>query len=688
MRCHFCEYTETQTGERLVDIVVNGATPVYNYDVVAEAGGDFLPAVLDIPNGQTDGSGNLDITFWPANRQGGGGDGFLVICGFEVLNSNDTDAFALNCAGPAIGNFQAEACELTNLEFPFTRPGPMVADKRGNLWIIQEANNFPIGTTMTTQYPGAVLCYNTNGTYTGIEITGVANPAALAYDSVNDRLLIADNTNEDIAIYTDLTTTPTVQSTFGVQGGLYSGANPGLLDDPASGGYARLYGITGIGIDSSGNIYVASGMQGTDLREFTPSGSLVWMLDGLPFCNTPAIDPGSETDAYAPYWHATLNYANTAPGSEWSYTGYNWNPSLYGAQPNQSNSQAIVRRIGGTVFLYTSGQGAVDYVNIFRYNGQICVPCGSITNNGATIWIDQNGDGVQQSGEVVNGSSPGYLSRATVNQNGDIWLCCLGSTPILRHFICQGLNSCGAPIYTYNSGGYVDIPYPSPGQTYSTWGQNASAHYDAADDIMYLLGPANTRNPNDGTTPGDPMLSYLARYDAWSTGNRTARWLIDLPDPSISSVNFPNEVGLPYGCTFEWMGLDVAGSNIYLAGTLGTGSRLQRGHRGDDRHSQVPVRKSRGSAPGKMPRWAVRRSNAPMAKPSSSPRIAAITPSAICTASRQGRPVPRRPFRRGPGRIRPARPSPSAPRPRARASATPPTAVHRRKPPAHSTAVR
>ena len=36
--------------------------------------------------------------------------------------------------------------------------------------------------------------------------------------------------------------------------------------------------------------------------------------------------------------------------------------------------------------------------------------------------------------------------------------------------------------------------------------------------------------------------------------------------------------------------------------------------------------------------------------------------------------------RRGPGPILPARPSPSAPRPRARASATPPTAVHRRKP--------
>ena len=262
----------------------------------------------------------------------------MVVCGFEIVNPNGTDAFALNCGGPAVSNFVGEANEQTNLDFPFTRPGPMVADKRGNLWIIQEANNFPIGTTMSTQYPGAVLCYHTNGSYTGIEITGVANPAALAYDSVNDRLLIGDNTNEDIAIYTNLTTTPTLQSTFGVPGGLFSGSNPGLLDDPASGGSLRFYGITGIGIDSSGNIYVSSGMQGTDLREYTSSGSLVWMLTSLPFCNCPDFDPTTDgQQIYSPFWSASMNYANSAPGSEWNYTAYDWNPSLaWGAPPRQA----------------------------------------------------------------------------------------------------------------------------------------------------------------------------------------------------------------------------------------------------------------------------------------------------------------------------------------------------------------
>jgi len=562
VRCHFAEYTETQTGQRLVDVDINGATPVRNYDVVAAAGGTFKAAVLDIPNATTDASGNLTITFNPANRHGGGGDGVLIICGFEVLTTGGSQVFALNCAGGPVSTFQAEANELASLSFPFTRPGPMVADSRGDLWIIQEANDFPIGTTVTTKYPGVIKCYHTNGTYAGKQITDVVNPVALAYDAVNDRLLIADNSvNQDIAIYNNLATTPAFQSSFGVLGGLYAGASPGRINDPASGGYARFYGLTGVGIDSTGNIYVSSSLQGTDVRKFTPSGTLVWMVNGLPFCTVPAIDPANETEAYATYWHATLNYANTAPGSEWSYTGYTWNAALYGPPQNQSGSQAIVRRVNGAKILYTGAQGSSPETFIYRFNGEIAVPCGLITANAGTVWIDLNGDGLQTSDEVVTGTSPGSQQRFTVDEHGDIWAVCIGSTtPLLRHFRCKGLNGIGAPIYTLTTGDYEDIAYPSPGQTYGMWGQRAAVHYDAVHDIMYLVGPANTR-----TQDADPCLSYLARYDAWSTGNRTARWLITLPDPSTGSANFPNETWLPYGCVFTWNGFDVADANIFLA---------------------------------------------------------------------------------------------------------------------------
>jgi len=562
VRCHFAEYTETQTGKRLIDVYAGGQS-VIGYDVVAAAGGTFKAAVLDLPNAMTDATGKMNITF---SRSSQGGDGHLVICGIEIY-SGSTQVFALNCGGVATGSYQAEAYELPSRAFAFTRPGPMVVDTRGDLWIIQEANDFPIGTTMTTKYTGAILCYHPNGTYAGKQITDVTNPAAIAYDSVNDRLLIADNSsNLNIRIYTNLSTAPTFASTFGVQGGLYAGSHPGQINDPANGGYARFYGITGVGVDSQGNIYVANCVQGSDLRKFTAAGALVWMVNGLFFCNCPDVDPDSDgTQAYSTYFHGSLDYNQTAPGAEWSYTGFNWNNSLYGAAPRSGGAQSIMRRVGASRALihYTSGQGGVGYVGIFRYNGEIIVPCGQIRNDGAQVWIDTNGNGLEDAGEAVNTAtgSPGGLAFFNVDLNGDVWLSCLNGTyPVLRHFFFKGLTAQGAPIYGTNVGDYEDIRYPDPGLgVTSTWGQLAKVNYDSDRDIMYLVGPAQNRASDQ-----DDVISYMARYDNWSLGNRTPRWQITLPNPS-NDVNFQYETWRPWGCVYEWMGFDVAADKIFIA---------------------------------------------------------------------------------------------------------------------------
>jgi hypothetical protein len=60
----------------------------------------------------------------------------------------------------------------------------------------------------------------------------------------------------------------------------------------------------------------------------------------------------------------------------------------------------------------------------------------------------------------------------------------------------------------------------------------------------------------------------MARYDHWSTGNRTARWLVTLPGPDTDS-NFMYEVGRPYGLAFPLMGMDVAGDKIFIASLWG-----------------------------------------------------------------------------------------------------------------------
>ena len=563
VRCHFAEYTETGPHRRLIDVAVSGAPTVKGFDVVAAAGGPFKAAVLEVPGAHPDVQGNLRISFVRTQ----GGDGQIVICGFEILKPDGTQAFALDCAGPAAGGFQPETYDLPARSFAFQRPGPMVADARGDLWIIREANDFPVGTIMTTKYPGAILCYHPDGTFTNKQITDVANPVALAYDAVQDRLLVADNgPNQNIRCYSNLKTAPALSGTFGQPGGIFGQAQSAPHPDEPNGGYDRLFGLTGVGVDAQENIYVSCGLQGTDLRKFTPSGHLVWILNGAMFCNTPGLDPASDgTRAYSVYYRSALDYSKNVPGSEWSYQGYCWNPIKYGPPPRQGNAQTIVRRVGPgqAPMLYTSGQGSVDYAGIFRLSGDTIVPCGQIRKNGTEIWIDANGDGLETPDEVTTSPSNGGLCRFSVDQKGDIWMTLLGSTPFVRHFRFLGLNAHGAPLYDLKPGDYEDIPFPGNGQQVSTYAQLADAVYDAGRDAMYLLGPAANRH-----IWHQDVLSYLARYDHWSAGNRTPRWLITLPDPA-TDPNFQYEVGDPQGLGFQWMGMDVADDKLFIAALTG-----------------------------------------------------------------------------------------------------------------------
>jgi hypothetical protein len=127
----------------------------------------------------------------------------------------------------------------------------------------------------------------------------------------------------------------------------------------------------------------------------------------------------------------------------------------------------------------------------------------------------------------------------------------------------MGFNQAGAPIYDFKPGDYDDIKFPGIGKPISTWGQIADAIYDVDRDSMYLMGPTVNR-----TGPYQDVFSYLARYDNWSSGNRKARWLIDLPDPD-TDYNFPSDWHQPGGLGFQWMGLDVAADKEFICGLWG-----------------------------------------------------------------------------------------------------------------------
>jgi hypothetical protein len=559
VRFHFAEYVEEKPGRRVMRFGAGGQG-IRNFDLVTAAGGRFKAVVTDIPNARADASGVLTLTV----EREEGGNGHIVICGFEILKRDGSAAFRINCGGSVVGEFQTDVSELPERAFPFPRPGPMTADRRGDLWIIQEANEFPAGRSTATKYPGAIKCYRTDGTFTGKEITDVAHPMAVAYDPTTDRLFVADNgPDQNIRIYADIATAPRWVGSFGVRGGIYAGKTPGRLFDPAAGGWARFYGLNGVGVDAQGSIYVSCGASGTDLRKYTSDGKRIWMLNGLHFVDCADVDPDSDgTRVYNPFKEYTLDYARTQPGSEWMYTAYNWNPFKYGPPPRSNSSSAVIRRVGTKrrLVMYTSGQGTVGYAGIFRFDGATAVPAGRISDNGeCEVWTDRNGDGKEAPDEVSSIPRPGAFQSYNVDQKGDIWTVWMGGTPILRRFFFKGLNVRGVPLYGTQPGDYEDIPYPGTGIQISTWGQQARVVYDSDRDVIYLLGPARERKTDKKNT-----LSYLARYDRWSTGNRKARWLITLPDPD-SDPNFMYTSPNPYNLGYQWEAFDVAVDKIFVA---------------------------------------------------------------------------------------------------------------------------
>lgn len=561
VRAHFAEYLTRPANCDLRNRVRNIGDVQVN---VAElAGGVMKPLVQDFPGYRADAKGNVVVD---SGSYGGPG-----LCGLEVLDAAGKRLLAVNCGGPAVGEFTGEAAELSNRNFPFERPGPMTVDQRGDLWIIQRGNDFPIGGKPAAKYQAAVKCYAANGTFTGREITDVINPRALGYDAARDQLLVAENGPDlNVRFYGELATKPALARTFGEKGGIYGGKRPGLVYDAAAGGYARFAGIAGVGVDAQGNLYVGGGFQGTDLRMFTPAGKLGWMLNSLMFCNTYDFDPASDgTELYGAYNHLKLDLAQSAPGREQKYIGYNWDLRRFGEPDRAGSSQAIVRRLGPEkrLVMFTSGQGQIGDLKIFRYNGELAIPCGDTRDGGSALWIDTNGNGKAEPEEITSmASAIGWVTGLCVDAKGDIWAAVSATDgSFMRHFTFKGISAGGVPCYSGLKGeGYDDIRFPEEGDTTNAWGMASRLDYDADRDILVAFYPAVKRT---GEGDKSPAQYFMARYDNWRKGNRTPAWKVKASRPETDPDYFMYEVKLyPYS---GYMGMQIAGDYVFLAYLFG-----------------------------------------------------------------------------------------------------------------------
>jgi hypothetical protein len=287
---------------------------------------------------------------------------------------------------------------------------------------------------------------------------------ALANDG---KLMVADSQTgprQQILFY-DITDpkAPKLARAFGDYGGIASGAQ-GVVTP------TKFWGIRGTGMDAEGNIFVAMSEMGTCLRKFTPAGALVWELRGDFFVDVACADPETDgMDVWGVQEHYRMDYAKP-PGHESTLAGYSLDRHKY---PNDPRGLTFVKQngehgltspqivyINGRRFLFVGGMFASNFINIFRFDGEIAIPSGLILQWGndlyrteqkwppnkpagkASIWRDLNGDGDYQAEEFAPNAARVRPGPFWVDKKGNIWM----AYGFFR-YDCQGLDDKGNPIY-------------------------------------------------------------------------------------------------------------------------------------------------------------------------------------------------------------------------------------------------
>jgi len=298
-----------------------------------------------------------------------------------------------------------------------------------------------------------------------VTFPGLFEPMALAL--ANDgQLMVADSQTsprQQILFY-DVSDPPRPKLTraFGDYGGIAIG-RPGVVTP------TKFWGIRGLGMDAAGNIYVAMSEMGTCLRKFTPAGALAWELRGDCFVDVASADPSTDArDVWGIQEHYQMDYSRP-PGQEARLVGYSLDRHKYPHDPRgltfvkQNGEHGLtspqVVYLSGRRFLFVGGMFASNFINVFRYEGEIAIPSGLILQwgnglyrteqkwppnkpAGASIWRDKNGDGDYQADEFAPNTDRVHPGPFWVDKKGNIWM----AYGFFRYDF-QGLDERGNPIY-------------------------------------------------------------------------------------------------------------------------------------------------------------------------------------------------------------------------------------------------
>jgi hypothetical protein len=472
-----------------------------------------------------------------------------VDAGIRGLAASDTELYVSDQYANQVIVYDANTMQRLR-SFNVTSPGRIVIDTDSTLWIITGA---------MTGHP-AVAHYSSSGApLAGAPLLLAGTVPTDVAIAPSGQLFISDNgPNQTILIYNK-----TASGQTQLANGL--GTSRGVFHTGGSTQPGSFNGITGIGFDQAGNIYVgqnnegprqlasASVGSGAVLQAFTGvSRALKWELDGLTFVDSATFDPASENTIYTGSKIFTMDWTKPT-GHQWTYSAFTVDRFTYPDDPElhigrDVRGEPMLRRLnGGKPYLYTLDPYS-SQLFIYRFDaahGNIAIPSGMFAELpvaggyppnqptvGEWMWRDTNGNGTVDASEYTGNPSTGSTignSFIWVDSQGNVWF----GTPVsgIRELPLQGFDAVGNPIYQYTAA----KTWPMP----AAFNRIGRVLYVPETDTMYVTGftPTIPWNSSFWKEAGP----YLARYDNWSTGNPTQRYFVPLAwntqsSPPITTV--------------------------------------------------------------------------------------------------------------------------------------------------------
>nr|CEL20641.1 hypothetical protein [Kibdelosporangium sp. MJ126-NF4] len=390
-----------------------------------------------------------------------------------------------------------------------TQPRTLAYAPDGSLWAIVNG--------VVQQYSVSVAGVLTPGR----ALTGLV-PSALTVDKDN-RLHVADDARfEQLVRVFDSNLVEVPSKKLGDPGGV---TNHG-------GAYApnRFDGIVGVGVDGTGNYYVANNGIGSsaarspsffDLRRFNAtSKALEAQALSYPSTTIVAPDPTTPSMLYSPTRQYTVNMDATVPGTEWSPQTSTLMTDRYrcpedarvgGVQGQQGT--IAVRQMGADKYMFVTGQGDVSRLGIYRLTdgGKRSQPSVVFTENADNAvwpanepkthpvpgrtddwmwsWRDKTGNCQFDAGEFdapmsLSGSSNWSVTEKDNLPNhraGDLWLSGYANNRWnLKRVRFTGNFEGGSPVYDTKN---VEV-MPLPEQ----FGFVEGIVYQSTTDTLYLMG--------------------------------------------------------------------------------------------------------------------------------------------------------------------------------------------------------